>query len=208
MKTRLLLLAILALAGFQTAVHAGPCTMTPAKAPALFGFKLGMSQSAAEKMTGQKAKPGSRLFELERGKKYLTVPRDDMYIVINNEKHESKLLDNTVEDVTLNFFDGKLFAIAFRLNQRSQWVTAPDTLDFFQQKFRIPVNSWVENPNGFWDLKKMVICNGVTIRASAKTNQLMRFDMVETAVEAGVEAATEAAKKKLLESSSQKPANQ
>ncbi len=206
MKTRLLLLAILALAGFETAVHAGPCTMTPAKAPALFGFKLGMSQAEAERVTGQKAKPNSRLLEVDRGKKYLTVPRDDLFIVVDNEEYDSELLDNTVEDVTLNFIDGKLFAIALRLNKRSQWVTAPDTLALFQQKLRIPVEAWVENPKGFWNLKKMVTCNGVTIRASVKTNELMRFDMVETAVEARVEAATEAAKKKLLESSSQKPA--
>lgn len=204
MKTRLLLLAILALAGFETAVHAGPCTMTPAKAPALFGFKLGMSQAAAEKMTGQKAKPNSRLFKVAG--KFLTVPRDDMYIVIDNEKQDSKILDKTVESVTLNFIDSKLFSISLRLTQHSPWVTAPDTLAFFQQKFGIPAKAWVENPNGFWDLKKMVICNGVTIRPYLKTNELMRFDMVETTVEARVEAATEAAKKKLLESSSQKPA--
>lgn len=180
--------------------------MTPAKAPALFGFKLGMSQAEAERVTGQKAKPNSRLLEVDRGKKYLTVPRDDLFIVVDNEEYDSELLDNTVEDVTLNFIDGKLFAIALRLNKRSQWVTAPDMLALFQQKLRIPVEAWVENPKGFWNLKKMVTCNGVTIRASVKTNELMRFDMVETAVEARVEAATEAAKKKLLESSSQKPA--
>ena len=187
---------MIAVLGVGSGLYAKPCTLTPAKAPALFGFKLGMTQAAAEKLSGKKADENNLNLFLSGGK-YARVPTGDTYFFIFNEKKDSKVVDNTVNKLSVSFMDAKLFEISMELNKQSPWVTAPDTAAFFQQKFGIPADAWVESPDkqDFETFNKNVTCSGVTIAVEAGKT-FLDLKMYDTAVRARLEAARDEIRKK------------
>ena len=197
MKMTFIISAVIAtvLASFVS-VSAKPCKLKPEKAPVLFGFKLGMTQAAAEKLSGQKAEENNLNFFLSDGK-YARVPTGNTYFIIFNEKQTSKVLDNTVNKMSVSFMDDKLFEISMELNKRSPWVTAPDTAAFFQKKFGIPADAWVQDPEegGYYSFLKNATCSGVSFSVSAGKSS-MKFKMYETAVRARVESAGDEIRKK------------
>lgn len=197
MKMTFIISAVIAtvLASFVS-VSAKPCKLKPEKAPVLFGFKLGMTQAAAEKLSGQKAEENNLNFFLSDGK-YARVPTGNTYFIIFNEKQTSKVLDNTVNKMSVSFMDDKLFEISMELNKRSPWVTAPDTAAFFQKKFGIPADAWAPDTEegGYYSFLKNVTCNGVSFSVSAGKSS-MKFKMYETAVRARVESAGDEIRKK------------
>lgn len=187
---------MIAILGVGSGLYAKPCTLTPAKAPMLFGFKLGMAQAAAEKLSGQTAEENKLNLFLSGGK-YASVPTGDKYFMIFNEKQSSKVVDKTVEKLSVSFMNAKLFEISIDLNRNSPWVTAPDTAAFFQQKFGIAADAWVDNPEerSYLTFDKSVTCKGVKIEVSAGKT-FMTFKMYETAVRARLEAARDEIRKK------------
>jgi hypothetical protein len=196
MKMKLTLIAALVISlGTATVASAAPCTMTPEKAPTLFGFKLGMTQTAAEKLSGQKADDNGILIKTSDG--WVNADTGDKYIVIFNEDGRSKVLDKTVEKMGLTFMDGKLFEMSPELTSYSPWVKAPDRLAFFQKQFGIPTTAWVDDgePGRYYTLNKKVTCNGIAIAITAG-KAAMKFKITETAVAARIEQAKEAAREK------------
>jgi len=178
---------------------ASPCTMTIAKSPTLFGFKLGMSQAESEKITGRTAKEDYILLK-GSGDRFVQYPTGNMSITIFNFEHDSTVVDATAESLSLSFMDGKLFEIFFSLNSTSDWVKATDTAAFFQKKFGIPAGAWFDDPKNREEGERTASCNGVTIDFATLTSTsgtpMMRFTISETTVRARVDAAREAAKEK------------
>ena len=184
---------MIAVLGIGSGAYAKPCTMKPETAPTLFGFKLGMTQYAAEKMSGQTAEANGMLFG-KPGGGLMSVKPGDMLILINNETLDSKIVDKTVKALSLDFMDGKLFQIWLELNHNSPWVKAPNTAALFQKLFRIPVGAWVDDPVDFGDYSKKAVCDGVSIRVFIYTRKSdMQFTMSETATRSRVDALGEAA---------------
>jgi hypothetical protein len=187
-RTALFLITIVTIA--FSSVSATPCTLTPAKAPMLFGFKFDMAQEAAEKRAGEKAEENGVISWTADGK-YENPKTGDMYIVLFNKKQDSKILDNTADSMSLDFMDGKLFEMVLDLNYRSLWVKAPDPTAFFQKQFGIPANAWAVDPSG--DFKKKATCSGVTVYFTPYKGA-MKFKISETAVRQRIDAAGKTAR--------------
>lgn len=162
------------------------CTLSSNKAPKLLGFKLGMTQAAAEKMLGVSAEANIYHGGGGGGRRNKNVVRKsydigEKYIFIENKNQDAKGLDASVDKLNLLFFDGQLFKIALTGNDKTEWIKAADVPAYFQKTYGIPATAWTTDREQIVGTEKQSAeCNGVSFHYERFKDVSTTFSILNT----------------------------
>lgn len=150
MKTICLKIFLILLLPLGTAAQTENCRLTPAEAPILHNFRLGMTPAEARAASGGKLK--------------IKIKREGSFFQ-NYIEEKPPIFLESVRALFLRFYDGKLFQIEIFYQSPNSTVALPDFLAQNSAKLNLPFEFWTIERG-----KSKINCAGFSLAADVVLN--------------------------------------